>query len=288
MSEVSYLLPAFALDFSGPFSGAKSPQQNVLKDRATFAALLESITDSNPILESATQLGYRVSINAPLTYHAFYEASEGDLDRAEKFSSEVQIGEAAIAFSARPIVAPSPLNYRPETADEMAPANSADAQKSGVLQVLIRSIVEPTGSERASDREQGTAWIRSGGLQNLEAKPEPVASPFRTLPNTQRAHIAQAVTYISHGSNPIGWNEAHPSSSNEVRSLSGPVRISGTLLSPEALAHFQSGSQEYLLSLRGIRLTQSERDRLLSDINATLFELGMPLQPLRFTQPEGK
>lgn len=194
---------------------------------------------------------------------------------AQTYSLEVMIGESALAFNARPIVAPALIALELQEDTSRTPASIPDlglrAQAIAVeatTEKAIPSRIARSGDQvvarhpiqRASINPGGAAAVIRSGAAGILANPSP----------SQGAVYSPA---LSRSSQPLRAGTTEGAATTPWQ----------TPTNAQLFALLVAGSKEYRVTIRGTRLSLEERDHLAMDIRAALRAYGLADRPIIIT-----
>ena len=208
---------------------------------------------------------------------------------ADHFSSEVTIGESAVPFAARPIVAPG----ESETGGALTRPPASFPTESRPFTFDAHHGLRGVPLDTDAFGDTGTAVFDRASIV-----PDPALILGQRNANGSLTALPIQVGAVS-GSRPtVSHTSLSPSAFHGSRSLtlyqrdgaapaSVPRIMAQTSAASSTFAQLVAGQSEYRLIIRGQRLNAGEKEQLIQDLNLTLSELGLPLQPVRLLVTEG-
>lgn len=211
------------------------------------------------------------------------------LTSADHFSSEVTIGESAVPFVSRPVVAPvesgtvgslalPPASFLTES---RAFTLGSPHDLSGVqLEADAWGLARTINLHRApivSDQMPPLGPRNASG--SLAAFPMQVGALSANGPNVSPTTLPRSAIHISRS---LAFHKRDAADPASV-----PRSIAQMPAASSAFAQLAAGQSEYRVIIRGQRFNPGEKDQLIQDLQLTLSELGLPLHPVRLLMTEG-
>ena len=206
----------------------------------------------------------------------------GNAATETNYNAETDIGDSAVSFGARPIVGPTSTQHsreEPLLADpEISAPELADLQAKMASQLeTLEQSAAPSQRGVGTFSQVGTmAPIASTPAQALSAAqgpiaPRSVAAPIVAPISNQQAGQAQSIQ-----------------SPQKVTAAATARFVPTSSAQTPAFAQLLASPSEYRLIIRGQKLSESEREHLMREINSALMQLGLPFHPVHMTHQDGE
>lgn len=191
---------------------------------------------------------------------------------AQTYSLEVMIGESALAFNARPIVAPALIAMGLPEVTSRTPTSIPE------LRLYAQAIAIESTSEQAIPSDiprSGNQVVARHPIQRSPIKPGSADAIIRSgasgiLANLPQSQGAVYSPSVSRSSQPL---RAGTTEGAAVTPWQTPTNA-------QLFALLVAGSKEYRVTIRGTRLSLEERDHLAMDIRAALRAYGLADRPI--------
>ena len=198
------------------------------------------------------------------------------------YNADTDIGDSAVSFGARPIVGPTSTQHsreEPLLADpEISAPELADLQAKMASQLeTLEQSAAPSQRGVGTFSQVGTMVpIVSTPAQALSAAqgpiaPRSVAAPIVAPISNQQAGQAQSIQ-----------------SPQKVTAAATARFVPTSSAQTPAFAQLLASPSEYRLIIRGQKLSESEREHLMREINSALMQLGLPFHPVHMTHQDGE
>lgn len=217
-----------------------------------------------------------------------FENGPSEHPRHARYTADVVIGESAVAFQSRSIVAPGSFNHRSDVAVpplEELRAIAGRSESSLSLDPLTLAdwskFAEPGIGTGGKEWMASFSSIRAGSIRSGTSQLAPNRLPLNATvqPAVWAAAIAVPSSAATDNSAP---NIAERTSPRPLP----PVPIHGLQSASLTVAQLIATPSEYRIIVRGQVLSSAERDQLIEDMNLSLAQFGLPFQPVQFVFPE--
>lgn len=199
--------------------------------------------------------------------------------RSDDYRGEVRIGDDAIAFDSRPILAPTAVDRNAsELRAETHVRVETHSREIRPIQMPFHSAM--TRLEPRNEVAQVRGATPSG------------QPPTAAQPSSQSTAGTPALIPIARGSPAqvaavTGQTQSTRSASTQGQARAAPAAAPPafwTHTAAPAFAQLIASPSECRISLRGQRLSDAERSQLIADVSATLRHLGLPFNPIQLIQ----
>lgn len=254
-----------------------------LSDAATFGSIL-----AGPPRAQQTGLlnGETAARRDDRPHQPKYSALATNVDiAAQRYSGKAAVADDAVAFQARPLVAPSAVAM--DSASLMPSADPARLPADTIAPSVVTEALNtaPLPVERAGPSPFATV----AGLPVIIAS----FSSGNSLPIPNMAEIGPATdTGATTGQSvPPDRTASEPVlQARQQRQPPSPAKAladSAQQLRAQIFAHLVASAQEYRVTIKGAALAREDQDRLASEIRAALQEHGLPDRPVLLIAREG-
>lgn len=272
-------------------SGRSEPRPQDKAERSAFARLLDA--SDQPIGKAAAKAGAEQSAMEPETARQEPSRSVATLaraadqtprDKAETtYSAEVQIGEDAVGFAARPIVGPSSLRY------ESTHSGTASAKASpshGFIKVDWKWVDIPLKNSLEGERYSpiSTVMINSLRSSSHSLSAYSMALHPNEVPRLSTRELPATVSVQVHPG-PRPQHISGKSAGDHLANQAVPQPRASFRASTAPLVQLLADHAEYRLLIRTQKLNAHERAYIASEITSALKQFGMAALPVRTIHP---
>lgn len=290
MTVSAALRPAFSLPNSEPAGTApKKSDKDSLGDEHDFEKLVEhaerlAASGSPPPQRGQSVFGIDLLRENSRASQPMFVVDSDPRAGHKHFSAEVLIGDNAVAFSSRPLVAPAAVQNRPQT-EHFLPAGDQPTVVPREIANALNELVLPELKHEPAHVSSVTISVKTSPGE-LVAPGQHAPDSVGPKPSNMTPGLMLPAAIASLADRASQQVVSHVPGTAQ-RAKSTPIQPMHHLqTSPSLFAQLIPGSSEYRILVRGQRLGDLDRDHLIQRMNLTITQLGLAVQPIHITLPE--